>query len=86
MKTVLEAREDVYDERLGNLSQLCGDVNILKAVKVMLLWHVRTGTIINVQYYTKILQEKWRPAIRKKATWSAGSYSCAPVYRARIVT
>ncbi|KAK3697380.1 hypothetical protein RRG08_005771, partial [Elysia crispata] len=42
---------------------------------VILRWPVLIGTTINAQYYKKVLQDKLRPAIRKKRpglSWSPG--------------
>ncbi|KAK3729235.1 hypothetical protein RRG08_008563 [Elysia crispata] len=42
---------------------------------VILRWPVPIGTTINAQYYKKVLQDKLRPAIRKKCDpgcWSSG--------------
>ncbi|GFR64192.1 hypothetical protein ElyMa_000173500, partial [Elysia marginata] len=39
---------------------------------VILRWPVPIGTTINAQYYKKVLQDKLRPAIRKKTTRVVG--------------
>ncbi|KAK3751168.1 hypothetical protein RRG08_023926 [Elysia crispata] len=58
---------------------------------VILRWPVPTGTTINAQYYKKVLQDKLRPAIRKKRPGLLESgilfhHDNAPVHTARAVT
>ncbi|KAK3715190.1 hypothetical protein RRG08_040039, partial [Elysia crispata] len=58
---------------------------------VILRWPVPIGTTINAQYYKKVLQDKLRPAIRKKRPGLLESgilfhHDYAPVHTARAVT
>ncbi|GFR92237.1 histone-lysine N-methyltransferase SETMAR [Elysia marginata] len=58
---------------------------------VILRWPVPIGTTINAQYYKKVLQDKLRPAIRKKRPGLLESgilfhHDNAPVHTARAVT
>ncbi|KAK3784327.1 hypothetical protein RRG08_017901 [Elysia crispata] len=58
---------------------------------VILRWPVPIGTTINAQYYKKVLQDKLRPAIRKKRPGLLESgilfhHDNAPVLTARAVT
>ena len=58
---------------------------------VILRWPVPIGTSINAQYYKKVLQDKLRPAIRKKRPGLLESgilfhHDNAPVHTARAVT
>ncbi|GFR69007.1 histone-lysine N-methyltransferase SETMAR [Elysia marginata] len=58
---------------------------------VILRWPVPIGTTINAQYYKKVLQDKLRPAIRKKRPGLLESGILfhddnAPVHTARAVT
>ncbi|KAK3787443.1 hypothetical protein RRG08_025710 [Elysia crispata] len=58
---------------------------------VILRWPVPIGTTINTQYYKKVLQDKLRPAIRKKRPGLLESgilfqHDNAPVHTARAVT
>ncbi|GFS26662.1 histone-lysine N-methyltransferase SETMAR [Elysia marginata] len=58
---------------------------------VILRWPVPIGTTINAQYYKKVLQDKLRPAIRKKRPGLLESgilfhLDNAPVHTARAVT
>ncbi|GFR95866.1 mariner mos1 transposase [Elysia marginata] len=57
---------------------------------VILRWPVPIGTTINAQYYKKVLQDKLRPAIRKKRPGLLESgilfhHDNAPVHKARGV-
>ena len=58
---------------------------------VILRWPVPIGTTVNAQYYKKVLQDKLRPAIRKKRPGLLESgilfhHDNAPVHMARAVT
>ncbi|GFR64182.1 mariner Mos1 transposase [Elysia marginata] len=58
---------------------------------VILRWPVPIGTTINAQYYKKVLQDKLRPAIRKKRPGLLESgilfhHDNAPVHTARAGT
>ena len=58
---------------------------------VILRWPVPIGTTINAQFYKKVLQDKLRPAIRKKRPGLLESgilfhHDNAPVHTARAVT
>ena len=51
------------EPRPGRPVTACRDANMNG---VILRRHVPIGTTINAQYYKKVLQDKLRPAIRKK--------------------
>ena len=58
---------------------------------VILRWPVPAGTTVNAQYYKMVLQDKLRPAIRKKRPGLLESgvifhHDNAPVHTARVIT
>ena len=58
---------------------------------VILRLHFPAGTTVNAQYYKMVLQDKLRPAIRKKCPGLLQSgvivpHDNAPVHIARVIT
>ena len=79
--------------------KVCCKLSALKIMHIMffyvqgiiLSWPVPTGTNVNANYYKMVLQEKLRPAIRKKRpglleTGVIFHHDNAPVHSAKVVT
>ncbi|GFR86715.1 histone-lysine N-methyltransferase SETMAR [Elysia marginata] len=87
---------DFDEPRPENVRRKQGTLKVMHVIffdmnGVILRWPVPIGTTINAQYYKKVLQDKLRPAIRKKRLGLFDSgilfhHDNAPVHTARAVT